>query len=192
MLVRTGLTFFPLAFLTIGCSRQDSPQNVPRERQLEATPGYYANIAYQRGSQYLAKGDYEAAEASYEKAVAYNPELAPAHSDLGYIHYVKGNYEEAEEKFKKTIEIDSTYVGAYFYLGKLYDRKGMVDRAIEQYEKAVRILPEYAAAHFFLGKDYEKKGLVKKALGAYRNYLRFAPDGDGARQSREAIERLRR
>ncbi len=183
-----------LLLMTLGCSRGEAPERVGRgkEGELQATSDYYANIAFQQGNQLLSKGDYERAASSFERAIGYNPRLAGAHCNLGYVHYVQGNHEEAEAKFRKTIQIEPEYVGAYFYLGKLYDKRDLVDEAITQYEKAVEILPRYAAAHFFLAKDYEKKGLVRKALRAYQDYLKYAPDGDGADESRDAIERLAR
>lgn len=181
--------------LTLRCSGEKPPETVPdksRDRSIQADPDYYASIELQRGDGHLTRREYAQAVQSYKSAIGYNPQLASAHCNLGYVYYIQGNHEEAEENFKKTIQIEPRYAGAHFYLGRIGDEKGLLDEAIHHYEEAVRILPRYAVAHFFLARDYEKKGLIRDALRAYKSYLKYAPDGDGRDECKEAIKRLGR
>lgn len=117
--------------LIVRCSKTASDERI--DDKLRATTDYYANIGLSQDNQYLSKGDCELAIRSFQRAISYNPQLAPAHCNPGYLYYVKGKHEDAESKSKKNIEIEPRYVGAYFYLAELYDKRGMVYEAIEQY-----------------------------------------------------------
>lgn len=104
------------------------------------------------GNQYFKKGEYQRAIAELEKAIAWQPDFAPAYNRLGMAYAILKDFEKAEKNFQKVIELAPEVDQGYLNLGLLYELKGERDRAIFLLEKALALNPENRKAKEHLEK----------------------------------------
>jgi len=94
------------------------------------------------GNRLMQKGLYREAVQEFEKAIAWQPDFAPAYNRLGMSYALLNNYEQAEINFKKVIELSPGIDQGYLNLGLLYELKGEPVKAIPLLEKAFSLNPE--------------------------------------------------
>ena len=97
------------------------------------------------------QGKHDQSIASYQKAIAINPDLALAHNNLGIAYGEQGKYDLAIKSYQKAIAIKPDYTKAHNNLGAAYVEQGKHDLAIASYQKAITISPDYTKAHYNLG-----------------------------------------
>lgn len=85
-------------------------------------------------------GDFEAAIAEANSALAVNPLLAPARYILGIIYQRQGDAAAALNEFRRTIYIDHEFVLAHFNAANIHRARGAVDEACREYENTLRAL----------------------------------------------------
>ena len=91
---------------------------------------------YNRGSNYMTRGEYDQAILCFDKTIKIKPKFAPAYCNRGTCYYEKGEYEQAVEDFNKALEINPHLVGAYFNRATSYYQKQEYDKAWDDVHKA--------------------------------------------------------
>jgi tetratricopeptide (TPR) repeat protein len=113
-------------------------------------------------------GKISEAIADYKGAIAANPNLADAHSNLGVIYNQQHNFAQALSEFRKALAINPkdaiTYNGIGAALRAEKDRAG----ALKNYQTAVNLDPHLATAHYNLGTIYEEMKDWEKAMDSYK------------------------
>ena len=107
------------------------------DRWQQATRIHYSlggNFAFQRGL-------YQAAAKEYEKAVALEPNFAPAYNGLGKSYALLNEMKKAEENFRKVIALSPEMDHGYMNLGLLYVLQGRSREALPLLEKALALNP---------------------------------------------------
>jgi tetratricopeptide (TPR) repeat protein len=133
-----------------------------------ATSSPEAYKFYAEGCDFFQKEEYEQSIATFEKAVALDPEFAMAYRKISVAFGNLGKWEERRHYIQKALElserlterekllIQGTYFGSY---------TTAIDKAIEAYEKLVSLYPEsseaFTAYHnlgslYFAIEDWEK------------------------------------
>jgi tetratricopeptide (TPR) repeat protein len=126
---------------------------------------------------------------AYQKVLELDPHFAPAHINLGTIHYNMGEFKQAEACYRRAMECDPGYALACFNLGNVLDETGRLREASEMYERAVRLAPEYADAHYNLALALEKLRQRRKALVHWKAYLRLDRTGEWALHAKTQVRR---
>ncbi len=85
-------------------------------------------------------GNYDAALASCDRALAINPLLPVARYILGIIYQREGDTVRAVSEFKKTIYIDADFALAHLNLANIYKAQRKWDASAKEYEHALRAL----------------------------------------------------
>lgn len=88
-----------------------------------------ANTYREKGYESQQRGDIDEAIAWYQKTIAFDPDYAAPHNDLGILFESKGWIERAETEYKKALTIDPNYEQAHTNLALLYERKGELEKA---------------------------------------------------------------
>lgn len=78
-----------------------------------------ANAYSGRGIAYYAQGDYKAAIADYDRALAIDPLNASAYSGKASIQKLTGSYEDAMRNFLRSVYVDSAYAFQYLGIGNI-------------------------------------------------------------------------
>ena len=116
------------------------------------------NSDYAAGRAAVEAGDYEAAIAHLNKAVAEDPRQADALNDLGYSHRQLGNFDQSLNWYLKALAVNPDHRGAIEYLGELYLQMNQPAQAEQQLEKLGRLC-------FFGCEEYDD---LKQAMSDYR------------------------
>ena len=131
-----------------------------------------AQLYYNRGVEYAAKGECDRAIADYNEAIRLDPKYVLAYNKRGDCYMRQGSNFRALEDYAKATELDPTDSRAYKNRGEAYENLGQLDRALEAYNEAVRIDPNYSRAYFNRGDIFRKKGDFDRAISEYTESIR--------------------
>lgn len=98
----------------------------------------------QQGAELVAKGELDAAETLYEKAVREAPDDADLHYELAMVLFRRKNWTKAIEEFNRTIKLRPGQIKPRFYLAESYFMASDLDRARQAIAQAAAIAPEDA------------------------------------------------
>jgi tetratricopeptide (TPR) repeat protein len=115
---------------------------------LAVDPARAATWAWLGGIE-SSREQYAAAIDAFSHALALNPELAAAHSQLGQVYIETGRYETAEVELRRSIEIAPTSP-RFVLLGHVQEQLGRKVQAAKAYETAVELEAENEEALFNL------------------------------------------
>jgi tetratricopeptide (TPR) repeat protein len=124
-------------------------------------------------------------EALYRRAIALDPNLAIAYTNLGNIRFRRGDELGALALYKQALQLDETQPEAHYNIGYVMLERGEFKTARSCFERALRYDPRFADAHFNLATTLEQLGEARKARPHWKRYLEFNPRGvwaDDARQ----------
>jgi adenylate cyclase len=117
------------------------------------------------------------ASAPAKRAVQLDPQLAEAHTSLGFCQLCH-NWDRAgaEREFRRAIELNPRTTPARYWLGWLYSCAGRHEEAIEHCRQAVDLEPFSAIDRMFLGWMYYHTGKFDEAEQQLRTGIEL--DGD--------------
>ena len=124
----------------------------------------------------MSFGKLEKAEASFQKALEYNPDYTEAHNNLGTVLYDMGKTDEALICYQKALEQKPDYADAHSNLGNLLKLIGKPNDAVSCYLKALAINPDFAEAHGNLGAVYKELGRLNDAEICFQRAIEIQPD----------------
>lgn len=100
-----------------------------------------ADTAMRKGEEAFLKGDYDAALAAYERAIALDPKIYEAPLFAGDVFLQKGQFEKAGEWYARAIKLDPDREQAYRYWGNTLLRQERLDEARDKYIDAIVAAP---------------------------------------------------
>ena len=135
-----------------------------------------ANAEFERGKDYLESGQVDRAKASFQAAIAIDPQCAWAHHYLGDILRQEGNCEVALTSYDRAIEFGAPpSFWSYYNRAQLQVEQGNREAAIASYRAAIAIDPNYSWAHKHLGDLLASEGDTDAASCAYRRAVACTP-----------------
>jgi tetratricopeptide (TPR) repeat protein len=136
-------------------------------------------------------GDDARAETCYREALALDPGLAAARTNLGSLAYRAGNVTAAREAFEAALALDPDQPEARFNLANLVLEDGDLELAVAEFRRVLQSDPEFADAHFNLAVALERLGGRSQARAHLERYLALEPTTSSwADQARVLIDRL--
>jgi tetratricopeptide (TPR) repeat protein len=127
----------------------------------------------------------------YRKALALDPSLSNAITNLGNLSFRQGDLDEAELLYQRALMVDPAQPEAHYNLGFLAFERGDPHTAIPHFEEALAQDPAFADAHFNLAMAYEELGRPSAARPHWESYLRLDPTGPWAEVARRHLKRPR-
>ncbi|MBP9092849.1 tetratricopeptide repeat protein [bacterium] len=117
-------------------------------------------------------GQLAQAIADYKAALAIDPELGDAHSNLGLAYNQQHNYANALAEFRKALAVNPSDAITYNGVGAALRAQKDVPGAIKNWETSVKLNPKLAVAHYNLGTAYESQGDLDRAMVSYESATR--------------------
>jgi predicted O-linked N-acetylglucosamine transferase (SPINDLY family) len=124
-------------------------------------------------------GRLDLAEEIYRRILAVEPDLAPAHSDLGCILQRQGQLDAAIASYQRALQLAPHLAHAHNNLGEAYRVQGDLRQAETCFRRALALTPDSAVVHGNLGTVLHRRGNLDEAVACYRRGLAIAP-GDPA------------
>jgi tetratricopeptide (TPR) repeat protein len=129
-----------------------------------------------------AGSDQAAAQGSYQKAIAIQPNFSLAQRELGVLLFNQKNYAAAAPRFEKAIALGLEDAQLDNFLGICYNQTGKLQKSIRSHQAALKLDPKLAEAHLNLAYDYQLLHQVKTARDEYqracelqRSFCKFVP-----------------
>ena len=132
----------------------------------------------QYGDHYQPSGNIQLALKNYQRALAINPEFAPAHERIGTIYQLQGNLMDAIASFSKAIQSNPQSMAAQLGLGNAYQQMGWAELAITHFQKALELEPDrfLAEYHCKLGDSLKDRGRIGEAIASYERAIATNPN----------------
>jgi tetratricopeptide (TPR) repeat protein len=184
-------TMTPLPAAAPADQAGSGPQSAPAE--LDAGPQKNAYDWFVEGTRLEVHPGGEAeAVVCYRRALALDPGLAPAHTNLGNVAYRNGDSRKARECFETALAIDPDQPEARFNLANLILEEGDLELAVAELRRVLQIAPEFADAHYNLAVALERLGGRAAARSHLERYIALEPEtaAPWAEQARVLIARL--
>ena len=140
-----------------------------------------------KGSHYMETGDYQAAVASFEKAVQENPGNAVAHYYLGRFLLAQDKTTDALPHFQQSVKLDKKDADYYFWLGVTYGELSATKKERTNYQRALRLQKGHPQANLYMGHLQLKAGELKQAISSYDLVLKQVPTNAAALYNRALI-----
>ncbi len=104
------------------------------------------------------------AEQEFQRALALEPEYAPAHQLYGWYLIAQGRFPEAQAEMKQALGTDPLNDFGLWGLGDSFYFARQYDQAIEQYRRAVSVAPKMYWSRLMLGCAYVQQNKFSEAL----------------------------
>jgi tetratricopeptide (TPR) repeat protein len=118
------------------------------------------------------------AEARYRRALAIQPDYAPAYVNLGMVLVALNRPGEAIDAYRHAIDLGATDVDLDYRLANALLQAGKASEAIEYFQRAIAAGRQSAEAYGYLGVALVRTGRQDEAIAAYREALKINP-GNG-------------
>jgi arylsulfatase A-like enzyme/Flp pilus assembly protein TadD len=115
-----------------------------------------------------AGSDLAAAQVSYEKAIAIQPNFSVGQRELGMLLFNQKSYAAAVPKFEKAIALGLNDAPLYNFLGICYNQTHQLQKSIRSHQAALKLDPKLAEAHLNLAYDYQLLNQPKTAREEYQ------------------------
>jgi tetratricopeptide (TPR) repeat protein len=86
--------------------------------------------------------------AAHKNALALNPDLAPAHNELGSALGAAGHFKDAIAAYRRAIALDPLKAGFHSNLGVALNDADQLEASIEAHQRAIALEPKLAKAHY--------------------------------------------
>ncbi|MBD2204990.1 tetratricopeptide repeat protein [Calothrix sp. FACHB-168] len=134
------------------------------------------SLLFKLGNLLYTVKEYEAAIASYDKALEIKPDLHEAWYNRGIALGNLGRYEQAIASYDKALEIKPDLHEAWNNRGTALENLGRYEQAIASYDKALEIQPDDHEAWNNRGYALENLGRNEQAIASYDKALEIQPD----------------
>ena len=123
----------------------------------------------------------------YQRALAYDPTLSLAYTNLGNLRYRQGNEEAAIDLYHRALDLDPAQPEALYNLGFCLLHRGNAASAIPFLEAATESNPGFASAQLYLAMAHELTGDRRGARPVWHRYLELEPSGEWADYARQHL-----
>jgi superkiller protein 3 len=123
-----------------------------------------------------ARAKLQEAKNALQKAIALNPNFAPAYLNLGITLTDLGEYQASVDTLKRAVELRKNWIFAINELGIAYRKQNDYGNAIQQFEKAVAIDDKFDLAYYNLGEAQYRNKNIKEARKAQEKLRKLNPN----------------
>ena len=136
-------------------------------KALQSNPAELPGLVSKRGL-LQAKSEPAAALASYQKAIAIQPNYPPGQRELGMALFQQKDYASAATHLEKALALGLDDAHIRNFLGICYSQTHRLQKSIQSYRVALKLDPKLAEAHLNLAYALQKAGQISQARAEYQ------------------------
>lgn len=159
----------------------------------EHVPARELPTAYQcfvQGCDAEDRGELGVAEQLYRQAIASQPSLAAACTNLGNLLYRRGALADARAAYEHALECEPGQAEARYNLGNLLEDLGETEQAIAELRRVCWTHPDFADAHYNLGLVLARVGGINQARKHLERYLELESENEWTERARSFLGAL--
>jgi tetratricopeptide (TPR) repeat protein/2-polyprenyl-3-methyl-5-hydroxy-6-metoxy-1,4-benzoquinol methylase len=122
------------------------------------------------------RGDFARAVDAYREALAFSPNKAELHFNLGTALHALGRLDDAIAAYREAVRLQPGLMVAHDNLGNALAAAGRTDDALASYRAAMRLAPSHPGVRYNVAVALHRSGRVDEAIAAYRDAGTLAPD----------------
>lgn len=164
-----------LAQAQAALDRNDFAAAIPLLEKISAAKPMDALPYFELGFAYSGLKKNSEAIAEYQRAISLNPNLAPAHLNLG-IALLDSDPSAAAQSFERAAQLLPKQARPIYLMAEALERSGKRTQAIEQYRAAAALAPQDDMILFALGRALLADGKSADAESDFRWLLVLKPD----------------
>jgi tetratricopeptide (TPR) repeat protein len=130
----------------------------------------------QAGTEALAEGNLETAEARFALALEFHPRFVEALTNLGLVEMQRGNLARATLLFERALRINSDLAQPHHALGVVAERQRRPDVASEHYREALRVNPGFGPSRANLARMLFAAGRYDEAREQFARLVEVEPN----------------
>jgi tetratricopeptide (TPR) repeat protein len=155
-----------------GATGSAAAQPDPTLERGESSPEIHNNL----GRIHFGRGELDAAQREFERALALDPNNAEALLNMGAIRRVRGRVAEAEHFVKRALQVNPDSIGALAQLAEIKRDQNELEESIRLYREALAIDDSQPFVHLGLGDSLQRAGRYDEAEQAFTSVLELDPD----------------
>jgi tetratricopeptide (TPR) repeat protein len=153
--------------------RYDESEQFVREGLAVVPDAYALNVRL--GSVQMMSAKYDAARASFYKAIELHPDIAVAYAGVAQSYFKEGRHEEAVKVLETArAKVPRDFAIEYYY-GLALVRLNRNQEAVSAFERAVPLNPAALEPRYELGKCYFALDRLDAARAQFEQVIRLAP-----------------
>jgi Tfp pilus assembly protein PilF len=133
------------------------------------------------------QGEFDAAEAHYQTALAINPDDENIHYNYGNLLAKTGRLDEAVTQYHQALQLAPAKPETHNNLGTVLNKQHQTDAAMVEFEQAIFYKPDYAEAYYNLGNALAAEHKMDAAIAAYQRAVRLKPDSELFKKRLQAL-----
>jgi len=126
------------------------------------------------------QGKFDAANASFTRSIASNPNFSAPYAHRGMISLVKNNPSAAISDFEEAIRIRSSNSTAHYGLGKAFLKLGQLDKAYTELNTAIALNRNSAPSHIAMGDVLQQQGNSVAAVKEFKAAIAIKAESEEA------------
>lgn len=150
------------------------------------TPEQKAQELIKKAENLRQAEDYRQAAATYEQAIALQPDIASAHWGLCYSRNQQLQYQKAISACDAALSLNPDYPEALWSKGAALKELGNFEPALALYNQALQLKPNFTEVWINKGTVLHDMGRYQESLGAYDQALRLESSSADAWANRGA------
>ncbi len=111
----------------------------------------------------------------YQRAIAWQPDYAPAHNNLGTALRAQGRLDDAIATYERALAVAADYPDAHYNLANALLERNRPELAARHFQVALQSMPDSAETHNNLGIALMNQQRYDEAIAAFRDALTIAP-----------------
>lgn len=172
---RAILVLLAVAWLVAGCGGATAtPAPASPTAQLSAEEHFM------QGNAFFEQGDFAAAEAAFQQAVAQNSDNVGYWHNLGVAQYSLDKLEDARNSFRQGLLVAPDDAELSYLMGAVSIQLNELAEAETYLTRANQLDPDLPEAYFGLGVLYRLLGQPQRAIDAFETFLEIGPGQDPA------------
>ncbi|NKB24753.1 MAG: tetratricopeptide repeat protein [Kiritimatiellae bacterium] len=145
--------------------------------------------AYNRGTVYQERKDWDRAIYYYTRAIENDDTFVTAFYNLGLAYRAKGDFALSKDAYLYAIKLRPDMANARYNLALIYSDLRQDSAALKHLKEIIKRTPSYGPAHHLIGLVYaKKKSTYPLAKKHYQQFLQLAPDDASASSMRRWLE----
>jgi predicted O-linked N-acetylglucosamine transferase (SPINDLY family) len=121
---------------------------------------------------------FDAAVASYDRAIALKPDMVEAYSNRGNALKALKQFDAAVASYDKAIALKPDMAESYYNRGVVMQELKRFDASVGNYDKAIALKPDYAEAYCNRGVVLQKLKQFDAAIASFDKTIGLEPDFD--------------